>query len=65
MQSTLFALVSVAERLLRIVGLDVFTTLDDSGAGPFAFETRDHGAAGREYWGLGLHVTVSPMRRAA
>lgn len=63
MQSVFFHFVSLIERALRLIGLDVYTDLDDSGLGFLAFERRDHGAAlGIEYWGLGLHVIVSPLR---
>lgn len=50
------------ERTLRPFGLDVFIELDDSRQGFFAFERRDHGTAGREYWGFGLHVIVSRLQ---
>ncbi len=67
MQRTLFAIIATLERGLRLFGLDVYTVPDDSGLGFLSFERKDHGTAGREYWGAGLHCTVArltPSQRA-
>ena len=64
MHRVLFIIIAIIEWALRRVGLDAHTQLDDSGLGPFAFERVDHGRAGREYWGLGLHVIVSDLKTA-
>ncbi|MEQ1685385.1 MAG: hypothetical protein ABL916_17200 [Burkholderiaceae bacterium] len=62
MQNILFHFVAIIERLLRLFGLDVFTTLDDSGAGFWSLHRIDHGPAGVEVWGFGLHLVVSRLR---
>lgn len=61
-RKVLFTVIKAIEYAMRPFGLDVFTVLDDSGQGPFTFDRADHGNGDREYWGLGLHVTVSPLR---
>ena len=44
------------ERAFRPFGLDVFIERDGTHQGFFAFEHR-----GEEWWGLGLHIIVSPL----
>lgn len=61
MHRTFFAFAATIERALRLFGLDVHVQLDDSRQGPFAFERRVHGLD-REYWGLGLHIVIGPLR---
>jgi hypothetical protein len=62
MHRTFFSLVALIERSLRLLGLDVYTLPDDSGRGFLEFDCTAPHPYGREYWGLGLHITVSPLR---
>lgn len=62
MHAIFFTIVGAIERVIRLFGVDVFTQLDTSGQGLFSFERRDHGKGDREYFGLGLHIVVSPLR---
>ena len=61
MHRIFFSFAAIIERALRLLGLDVHIQRDDSGQGPFAFERRDHGLD-REYWGLGIHISIGPLR---
>lgn len=58
-----FTPVAIIERIVRLFGrVDLFTNLDDSGLGFFAFERVIHPGGDREYWGLGLHIIATPIR---
>ena len=61
MHRIFFAFVAIIEQALRLFGRDVHVQLDGSGQGPLAFERRDHGLD-REYWGLGIHIIIGPLR---
>jgi len=58
-----FVLISRVEMALRLFGLDVCVAQDDPRCSLFDFERSDRYPDGsREYWGLGFHVVVSPLR---
>ena len=56
-----FTLVEPLEHATRFTGWDVLTTLDNSGAGFFAFHRERHSGGCCEFWGRGLHVVASPL----
>ncbi len=61
--NVLLSVVRSLERPLRLVGRDVFACHDgaiDYPRGFFNFQ-KEEGARGASYWGLGLHVMVSPV----
>ena len=53
-------------RILHAFGIDLFIESMPLSGGPFSFSRETHPAAcgvggDREYWGLGLHIVVSPL----
>jgi hypothetical protein len=48
--------------LLYLVGWDLVILPDEPGKSFFDFKRWPHGRQGCEYFGLGLHVIVSPLR---
>ena len=45
----------------RALGTDVFVGLNDEASSLFSFTFKRSGVD-REWWGLGLHVVVSPLQ---
>ena len=50
-------------RILHAFGIDLFIESMPLSGGPFSFSRETHPKGDREYWGLGLHIVVSPLPR--
>lgn len=53
------------ESLARPFGIDLYIEPMSRPGGPFRFSREVHSGGDKEYWGLGLYVVVSSLRKPA
>ena len=52
----------IANKIVNVIGLDLFTEFDAPDRHWCDFERWPHGRQGSEYFGFGLHLVVSPLQ---
>jgi hypothetical protein len=53
---------SILNTFTHLMGLDLFIEQDAPSKGLLDFATETHSDGSREWWGLGLHIVVSPLQ---